>query len=110
MTTHTLFDAQLEPDAGARADAPAIHAETAGATPVELSLYDDLAAIEQGWRGFEQHADCTVFQTFDWLSTWHRNIGAREGFKPAIVVGRSDGDILFILPLAVKPGGGVRRL
>ena len=37
------------------------------------------------------------FQTYDWLSTWHRHIGAREGVAPAIVIGRQDGENLFLL-------------
>ncbi len=71
---------------------------------LRLSFHGDLAEIEQEWRAFEQGADCTAFQTYDWLSTWHRHIGAREGVAPAIVIGRQDGDILFILPLALAPG------
>ena len=27
------------------------------------------------WRRFEHIADCTAFQTFDWLAAWHRHIG-----------------------------------
>src|SRR5689334_10349744 len=77
---------------------------------IELAVYDDLAAVEATWRAFEQSADCTVFQAFDWLDTWQRHIGRRNGVRPAIVVGRrADGVVLFLLPLAVEPGL-VRRL
>ena len=69
---------------------------------VELSLHHDLASIESDWRAFEASADCTVFQTFDWLSTWFRNIGVHEGAKPAIVIGRHEGAILFLLPFALE--------
>ena len=69
---------------------------------VTLSVHDDLAAIEKEWRRFEGVADCTAFQTFDWVSTWHRHIGLRDGVRAAIVVGRfADGDIAFIMPLAL---------
>lgn len=69
---------------------------------IAFDVHDDLAAVEQVWRAFEQHADCTVFQTFEWLSTWQRHIGVCEGVQPAVVVGRdAGGDVLFILPLAV---------
>ena len=84
---------------------------SAASTNIRLSVYDELSAIEQDWRAFEQHADCTVFQAFDWLATWQRHIGARNGIKPAIVVGRDTaGNILFLLPLAVDPRGVARRL
>jgi CelD/BcsL family acetyltransferase involved in cellulose biosynthesis len=51
-----------------------------------------------------------VFQCFDWLSLWHRHVGATGGVKPAVVLGRSrDGALVFLLPLSVSPGL-VRRL
>jgi len=76
-----------------------------------LRIYSDLAAIEAEWRRFETEADCTAFQTFDWLATWHRHVGEREGVRPVIAVGRyADGDIAFILPLSVVPEGLAKRL
>src|SRR5262249_24309116 len=57
----------------------------------------------------ERTADCSVFQTFDWLLTWHRHMGRPNGEQPAIIVGRRDDGALFLMPLAVVPGA-VRRL
>jgi CelD/BcsL family acetyltransferase involved in cellulose biosynthesis len=83
----------------------------AGFGDIRISVYDDLAAVERDWRAFEPHADGTVFQSFDWLATWQRHIGAREGVQPAIVVGRNaTGAILFLLPLAVRAAGLAREL
>jgi CelD/BcsL family acetyltransferase involved in cellulose biosynthesis len=77
---------------------------------ITVAIHDDLAAVEADWRRFEETADCTVFQTFDWLSAWQRHIGQRNGVTPAIVVGQgADGRLLFLIPLAVAPGV-VRRL
>ena len=76
---------------------------------VNLTVHEDLRAVADDWRRFE-HADCTVFQTFDRLAAWQRHIGARNGVQPAIVIGRrAAGEMLFLLPLAVEPGF-VRRL
>jgi CelD/BcsL family acetyltransferase involved in cellulose biosynthesis len=73
---------------------------------VALSVDDDLAAVEPVWRSFEGVADATAFQSFDWLSAWQKHIGSREPVTPAIVTGRAadTGDILFIMPLAVRRG------
>jgi CelD/BcsL family acetyltransferase involved in cellulose biosynthesis len=81
------------------------------ATAVDLAIYDELASVEDIWRQFERTADCTVFQSFDWLSLWHRHVGERRKVTPAIIVGRCrhSGEMLFLLPLAVWPGS-VRRL
>jgi CelD/BcsL family acetyltransferase involved in cellulose biosynthesis len=76
---------------------------------VGWTVYDSLEAIETEWRQFEQDADGTAFQTFDWLATWFRVVGPHTHARPAIVVGRCDaGRTLFILPLAVTPGAVTR--
>jgi CelD/BcsL family acetyltransferase involved in cellulose biosynthesis len=92
-----------------RASGPA--AASGAVRDIALSVHDDLAAVEADWREFERHADCTAFQTFEWLSTWQRHIGARGAVTPCIVVARDRHDaILFILPLAVRPAGFAREL
>ena len=78
---------------------------------IRIAVYEDLAAVEREWRTFEPHADCTVFQSFNWLATWQRHIGAHSGVQPAIVVGRDGaGAILFLLPLSVRVAGWAREL
>src|ERR1700728_1735275 len=72
------------------------------ATGLKLSIYSELDTIEAEWRRFEEFADCTAFQTFAWVTTWHRHVGLRVGARPAIVVGRyGDGKTAFVLPLCV---------
>lgn len=69
-----------------------------------LVVHRDLNEIEADWRRFERTADCTAFQTFDWLSTWHKHVGTLHGVRPAIVAGRTgDGELAFLLPLSVVP-------
>jgi CelD/BcsL family acetyltransferase involved in cellulose biosynthesis len=80
-------------------------------SPLSLAIYTNLAEVECEWRRFEQIADCTAFQTFDWLATWQRHIGQREGVIPVIAVGSyADGATAFMLPLAVEPKRAARRL
>jgi CelD/BcsL family acetyltransferase involved in cellulose biosynthesis len=76
-----------------------------------IAVHEDLPAIERDWRAFEAQADCTAFQSFDWLAAWLRHIGARNGVRPAIVVASDGaGAILFLLPLAVRSAGFAREL
>ena len=101
QATHAAFDAQLEAYRGTEAFDD-VDVRSPATTDVRLSIYNELEALEAEWRAFAQHADATVFQTFEWLSTWQRHVGARNGTKPAIVVGRdAQGAMLFLLPLAV---------
>lgn len=94
-----------------QAPAPDAPVATPASRPdIRLTVHEDLTAVADVWRRFERPADCTVFQTIDWLATWQRHIGAPRGVQPAIVIGRdADGEMLFLLPLAVEPGF-VRRL
>lgn len=81
------------------------------ASNLSLSIYADLDAVEAEWRRFEQVADCTAFQSFDWIATWHRHIGRREGVRPAVAVGRfGDGATAVLLPLCVAPKRSARLL
>jgi CelD/BcsL family acetyltransferase involved in cellulose biosynthesis len=78
---------------------------------ISLRVYGDLSEVEREWKAFERRADCTVFQTFDWLAKWQRHIGKRNDTVPAIVLGgNAEGQLLFILQLAVETRGPARRL
>ena len=68
----------------------------------ELSVTSNIDAMEHEWRDFEQRADCTPFQTFDWLATWQRCVGTPARVKPAIIAGRRRNRLLFMLPLAIE--------
>jgi CelD/BcsL family acetyltransferase involved in cellulose biosynthesis len=89
------------------------HGERQREAPPDLSfrIYSDLTSVEAEWRGFERVADCTVFQTFDWLATWQRHVGEREQVRPVIAIGQfGDSEIALLLPLCVTPGRFARRL
>lgn len=97
----------------ARADAAACRTEQISAAPVPLkiSIHDDFADVEALWRRFERVADCTPYQTFDWLAAWQRHVGVCDGARPVIAVASfADGEPAFLLPLAVEPSGATRRL
>jgi CelD/BcsL family acetyltransferase involved in cellulose biosynthesis len=80
-----------------RAVAPAWSAAT-----LSISVHSELDELAQAWREFEKDADCSVFQTFDWLSAWQRTIGVNRGVTPAVVIAREvDERIIFIVPLSI---------
>jgi len=81
------------------------------ASDLSLAICTDLDAVQDEWRSFEQVAECTAFQTFEWLAKWQRHIGERNDVVPIIVVGRfADGRTAFILPLAIETLRSTRRL
>ena len=111
-TTLTAFR-DAAPAADVVLPAAAARREARRDAPHDLALriHGDLANVEAEWRRFEAVADCTVFQTFDWLAAWHRHIGLRARVQPAVAVGRfANGDTAFMVPLCVAPHGPARRL
>jgi D-aspartate ligase len=111
-TILTAFRNEAAPE-DAHSAAAMQRGERSNEAPPRLSLciYGDLRAIEDEWRRFERVADCTAFQTFDWLAAWQRHIGSREGARPVIAVGRfAGGEIAFMLPLSVARERWTRRL
>jgi CelD/BcsL family acetyltransferase involved in cellulose biosynthesis len=106
---------RFAPDELATVVSPPLSAEppdpAAARSPIALEVHGSLSEIEPEWRAFEARADCTPFQTWDWLDNWQRHIGTRNAITPAIVVGRGpDGEVLVILPLAIERRGLIRRL
>ena len=99
------LDADLPASATARGGASA-----ASPSGISIAVHDDLAGIERDWRAFEAQADGTVFQSVEYLSTWQRHVGQRNGVQPAIVTGRDAGGLVFLLPLAVRSAGFARVL
>src|SRR5437764_888988 len=112
----------LREGTGTSADLPSVASPPLGGTwaeppgpvagsGVHLQVHGNLAEIEHEWRAFESRADRTVFQSFDWLAKWQRHIGARRNTRPVLVLGRDDeGNLLFILQLAIEARAGVRCL
>ncbi len=96
------------------------HAAIAGVSPerawnlspeIKFKIYRSLEAVKSEWRHFEQFADCTGFQAFEWLAGWYRHVGRIAGFVPVIAVGHfAGGETALIVPLAAEPGRAVRRL
>jgi len=84
--------------------------DTAVPAAATISLTTDLASLEREWREFEDSAACTPFQTFDWLSTWQRCVGAEARVTPAIITARQHGKLVFILPLAAHNRGHLRQV
>jgi CelD/BcsL family acetyltransferase involved in cellulose biosynthesis len=81
------------------------------ASGIRLHIHGDLDEVGPQWKAFAENADGTVFQSFEWLAAWQRHIGRARATVPVIVLGHDgDGELLFLLPLAIDSTGLVRRL
>lgn len=91
------------------ADVPTLAPERL-AGDICITVHEQMSAIEQDWRAFQDRADCTIFQTYAWLSCWQTHIGERTGVRPAIVIVRDAAGVLLMLPLATRAVGFAREL
>jgi CelD/BcsL family acetyltransferase involved in cellulose biosynthesis len=75
-----------------------------------VDILGDLSQAETVWRGLEAAWQfSTPYQRFDFLGAWQRQIGAREGFRPFIVIAYdAERRPLLLLPLALSHEHGVR--
>jgi CelD/BcsL family acetyltransferase involved in cellulose biosynthesis len=75
-----------------------------------VDIVHDLAQAEAIWRGLEdQQQFSTPYQRFDFLGPWQREVGAREGLSPFIVIAYdAERRPLLLLPLALRHKHGVR--
>lgn len=89
----------------AETDDPRIALASTSIAGIWIEIHDRLESAESVWRAFEDTADCTVFQRFDYLAAWQRNIGHLHGTQPLIAVIRGHGEeVLCLLPLALEKG------
>jgi CelD/BcsL family acetyltransferase involved in cellulose biosynthesis len=85
--------------------------EAAASSELDFAIHYDLAAAEPAWRELQATGECTVFQTFEWLSAWQRHVGVLNDVVPCIVVARdARGKAVLILPLAIRKIGVAREL
>jgi CelD/BcsL family acetyltransferase involved in cellulose biosynthesis len=94
-----------------KADEAQAESAPASLLDYQLETHDDIAIVEKEWRAFEQVADATAFQTFDFLATWYRHVGVRHNVTPAVSIVRdARREILLLLPFAISQRWSAREL
>src|SRR3981189_993181 len=75
-----------------------------------VDILHDFVHAEAIWRGLEdQQQFSTPYQRFDFLGSWQRRVGAREGLIPFIVIAYdAERRPLLLLPLMLRHRHGVR--
>jgi CelD/BcsL family acetyltransferase involved in cellulose biosynthesis len=75
-----------------------------------VEILHDLGAAETIWRGLQdQQQFSSPYQRFDFLESWQRQVGGREGLRPFIVIAYdAERRPLLLLPLVLRHEHGVR--
>jgi CelD/BcsL family acetyltransferase involved in cellulose biosynthesis len=76
----------------------------------DVDILHDLVQAEAIWRALEDPRQfSTPYQRFDFLGTWQRKVGEREGLSPFIVIAYdAERRPLLLLPLTLSHQCGVR--
>lgn len=70
--------------------------------PYELiDTYDGFSSLEPVWKDLELRASSTVFQSYDFLSSWLEHVGRNSGIKPVIVSYSENNVVKAIFPACV---------
>ncbi len=76
---------------------------------ISIDVHTDFAPIRDGWLALQSDGISTLYQTYEWCSTWFDAIGKTSGIEPQIVTGRDgNGRLVFILPFCINQHGGYR--
>jgi CelD/BcsL family acetyltransferase involved in cellulose biosynthesis len=77
----------------------------------QLTIHRSLNEAEAKWRALTSQHACYVFQTFDWISLWHRTVRKLERVEPFIVTILDDEHRpLGLIPLGIRYRHGCRIL
>lgn len=79
------------------------------ADAIDLSVHDRIESVRDEWLAAEKSADISVYQRYDWMKAYLKSQKGNAGFQPFIIVGRFEGETVFILPCHIT-GRLVRRL
>jgi len=87
--------------------APDIAGRFAAGTAVRVHASFEQA--EMRWRAAQAVCVAYGFQAYDWLATWQRELGARQGWEVCIVeLSDVDDRTLMLLPLGLQRKNGIR--
>lgn len=76
---------------------------------VAIRIHTSFEQAEPRWRAAQDDCTCYGFQAYDWLATWHRTLGKRQGWEVLLVeLTDADDRTLMLLPLGRRRQYGLR--
>ncbi|PLX39324.1 MAG: hypothetical protein C0606_02010 [Hyphomicrobiales bacterium] len=74
------------------------------AQAVSVHVTDTFDAAREAWLALEATGLFTAYQRYEWISSWHRHVGAASGVEPRIVTVEKDGRPVLVLPFGLTRG------
>jgi len=76
---------------------------------IAIRVHTSFEQAEPRWRAAQGECACYGFQAYDWLATWYKNLGRRQGWEVLLVeLTDTDDRTLMLLPLGRRRQYGLR--
>lgn len=75
-----------------------------------LTRRDEIDMLMPEWLGLYERSPQNLFLNPKWHLIWWNTIGHREGWRPHVVTGRSDGRLVAVASMAIRRVHGLRLL
>lgn len=67
-----------------------------------IRVHRSFEGVEAQWRALQRVANIYVFQTFEWLSTWQRHLGERQGWQPRLMEVSVGNEVVMLCPFGIR--------
>ena len=79
------------------------------ADALDISVHDRIESVKDDWLIAENHSKISVYQRYHWVEAYLKSNREKRNIQPFIIVGRLNGELVFILPCEIH-GQFIRRL
>ena len=83
--------------------------DAAFANAIELSVHDGIGGIKDAWHEAQLISPISVYQRYGWVEEFIKSTHENKPIKPFIVLGKFNGEVVFILPFEIR-GKYIKRI
>lgn len=83
--------------------------DLAFANAIEMSVHDGISGIKDAWHTAQSTSPISVYQRYGWVEQFINATKYNGPTKPFIVLGKFNGEVVFILPFEIR-GKYIKRI
>lgn len=76
--------------------------DLAFAHAIEMSVHDGISGIKDAWQAAQLISPISVYQRYGWVEQFIKSTNHNGSIKPFIVLGKFNGEVVFILPFEIR--------
>lgn len=79
------------------------------ANAIDISIHDGIQGLQKTWEDAQSKSSISVYQRYGWIKEYLKATQSSRKITPFIAVGKFNGEVVFILPFAIK-GSVIKRM